>query len=46
MSDLEFQIIDWRFIDEDNEEALDISERQYKIRLFGRTNTNKTVYVR
>ena len=42
-SSIIFQIIDWNFFHEDCEEH---EQKQYKIRLFGRTKENKTIYVR
>jgi DNA polymerase elongation subunit (family B) len=40
--DLIFQILDWRYYHEENDEG----QKLYTIRLFGRTNENKTVYAK
>ena len=40
MSDIIFQILDWNWFHDEEEES-----KKYKIRLFGRTLENKTVYV-
>jgi len=37
-----FQIVDWNYFHEEDEDGL----KQYKIRLFGRTKENKTIYVK
>ncbi len=37
-----FQIVDWNYFHEEDEDGI----KQYKIRLFGRTKENKTIYVR
>ena len=36
-----FQIIDWNYFHEEDDDGM----KQYKIRLFGRTKENKTIYV-
>lgn len=36
-----FQIVDWNYFHEEDDEGI----KQYKIRLFGRTKENKTIYV-
>ena len=36
-----FQIVDWNYFHEDDDEGI----KQYKIRLFGRTKEDKTIYV-
>ncbi len=37
-----FQIVDWNYFHEEDEDGV----KQYKIRLFGRTKENKTIYVK
>jgi len=37
-----FQIVDWNYFHEEDEDGM----KRYKIRLFGRTKDNKTIYVR
>jgi DNA polymerase elongation subunit (family B) len=36
-----FQIVDWNYFHEEDDDGI----KQYKIRLFGRTKENKTIYV-
>ncbi len=39
---LRFQVIDWNYFHEEEDE----NDKKYKIRLFGRTRENKTIYVK
>ena len=36
-----FQIVDWNYFHEEDDDGI----KPYKIRLFGRTKENKTIYV-
>jgi DNA polymerase elongation subunit (family B) len=40
--DIKFQVLDWSYYHDENDEG----QKEYKIRLFGRTSDNKTIYTK